>query len=180
MAIFWKDLKTEIEAEIKKIGGTCPNEIKRFHYGLITHSDAGKYSKNDYFTHQTHAYACYFIYTLDILSSIGRLAANPDFGLAEAKMMFEDISLTQSGNMYVLITYGGQKSLGKFIHSMVDAFKTINTRDEFVELLDTFGAYVSRLWAWMHWYYPWGIGPAVFQRVESEDLEEMQRLIKEA
>ena len=176
MAKSWKELAAEIEKQTRNMGATCPDEIKRFHYGLITHSEAGKHQKNQYFGHWTHAYASCFIYSMDILPSIGRLAANPDFGLKQAKQLFCDIS--QSGNVFILAGsgFGGQKGLAKYIQAMIDVFDTVQTKEEFIELLDAFGAYVARLWLWFHWYFPWGLGPAVFQRIETEDLQEMLRL----
>ena len=111
----WKELKAELERETRKMGATCPDEIKRFHYGLITHSEAGKYTLNNYFGHWTHAYGTCFIYSCDIIPSIGRLAADPDFGLKQAKQLFSDIS--QSGNVFILAGsgFGGQKGLAKYI-----------------------------------------------------------------
>lgn len=176
MAKSWKELKEELGEEMRKIGATCPDEIKRFHYGLITHSEAGKYALNQYFGHWVHAYGCYFICTCDILPSIGRLAADPNFDLKQAKQMFCDVM--QAGNMYIVVAYGGQKSLGKYIQEMIKVFDTMQTKEEFVELLEVFQAYVARLYCWFHWYFPWGIGPANYQRTDPEDVKEMARLIE--
>lgn len=176
LAKSWKELASELEEETGKMGTTCPDEIKRFHYGLITHSEVGKYTKNNYLGQWTHAYAASFIYSVDILSSIGRLVSDPDFGLKQAKQLFSDIS--QSGNVFVLAGSGfaGQKGLGKYIQAMIDVFDTVQTKEEFLELLDAFQAYTARRWAWFHWYFRWGLGPAVFQRIDPEDLQEMIRL----
>ena len=176
MAKSWKELAEELEEETRKIGAICPSEIKRFHYGLITHSEAGKFALNQYFGHWVHAYACYFILAADILPSIGRLVADPKVDLEYAKHAFCDIM--QSGNMFLLWAYGGQKSYGKYVQEMIQVFDTVQTKDQFVNLLEAFQAYMARLYLWFHWYFPWGIGAALYQRVEPEDVDEMRRLIQ--
>ena len=66
----WQQLKAELEAETEHLFETCPDEIKRFHYGLMTHSDAGKYSLNQFFGHQVHCYAGYYGYIAQIAGII--------------------------------------------------------------------------------------------------------------
>lgn len=173
MAKSWQELKKELEEETKKIFLACPDEIKRFHYGIITHSDAGKYALDQYFGHWVHAYAGYYYYSGDILDSLRRMARDPDFDLKQVKKAFSAISL--SGPLF-LAEYGGQKLLGKYVQEMVGMFDTLQTKEEFIELLDIFQAYVSRLYWWFHWYFPWGVGPALCHRLSPEDIKEIVRL----
>ena len=172
----WKDLKEELQEETKKIFLKCPDEIKRFHYGIITHSEAGKYNLNQYFGHWVHAYASLMIYSMDMLPSIQRLAMEPDFNLEQLKKLFTKVS--KSGNIYMTATYGGQKNLKKYIDKMVEAFDTLKSKEEFVELLEVFSTYVSRIYWWFHWYFPWGIGTVLCRRLTPEDIEEIVRLSK--
>jgi len=174
LAKSWQELKKELGEETKKIFLTCPDEIKRFHYGIITHSDAGKYALDQYFGHWVHVYACYMMYSGDILASIERLAKDSNFELKQVKQMFCDIS--KLGNINLLVMYGGQKSLGRYIDEMIRAFDMLQTKEEFIELLDAFQAYVSRLYWWFHWYFPWGVGPALCRRLSPEDIKEIVRL----
>ena len=60
-------VKAELIKTTKDVAMTCPDEIKRYHYGIITHSDAGKNALNQYFGHWVHAYAHYIMYSSDIL-----------------------------------------------------------------------------------------------------------------
>ncbi len=175
LAKSWQELKKELEEETKKVFLTCPDEIKRFHYGIITHSEAGKYSYNQYFGHWVHAYAVYMMYTGDILVSIGRMATDLDFDLKQVKKAFSFSATSLNGPLF-LAEYGGQKLLGKYVQEMLDVFDALQTKEEFIELLDAFQAYVSRLYWWFHWYFPWGIGPALCRRLSSEDIKEMVRL----
>jgi len=173
VATSWQQCKLELMAETERITQTCPEEIERFHYGIITHSDAGKYPLNQYFGHWVHLYAEYYYYSGEILASIQRLAKDPTFELAHLQKMFCDVS---SGWPASLSRYAGQISLGTYLDKMYGAIDTIKTKEEFLELLQAFQAYVCRLYWWVHWYFPWGIGPGVFPRRSKEDIAEIIRL----
>lgn len=171
----WRDLKAELVAETRKLFKACPDEIKRFHYGLITHSDAGKYALNQYFGHWVHAYAHYMMYSSDILDSVRRCARDPAFDIVQIKHLFCDIS--RPNNLPgLLVEYGGQVSLGRYIDKTVAVLDSVQTKEDFQELLGAFQAYVTRLYWWFHWYFPWGIGPAVCRRLTPEDVKEIVRL----
>ena len=170
MAKSWQELKKELEEATRKIMVTCPDEIKRFHYGIITHSDAGKHAINQYFGHMEHTYDWYVGRVDHIYPSILRLATDPDFELKHIKKMFCAAAPASFGE------YAGQKSVANDAKEMVGALDTVQTKEEFVELMKAFQAYVGRLYAWFHWYFPWGVGPSLFQRVSPEDIKEIKRL----
>jgi len=172
MAKSWQELKKELEEVTKQIFLTCPDEIKRFHYGIITHSDAGKYSFDQYFGHWVHAYARYYGYTGQI-DNILRLAMDPDFNLAQIKKIFEAIIMSSSP---FLAEYGGQKLQGNYSVELVEAWDTVPTREELVELIKAYQAFINRLYWWFHWYFPWGIGASLCHRRSPEDIKEMVRL----
>ena len=135
MAVLWQELQQELEEQTKEIFLTCPDEIKRFHYGIITHSDAG-------------------------------------FSLSSLKRAFIDLSAGAFG----MGEYAGQKNLSKYAAKMVEAFDTLQTKEELLELLKAYTAYAGRLYWWFHWYFPWGIGPTLCHRLSPEDIEEIKRL----
>ncbi len=172
MAKSWQELKKELEEETKKIFLTCPDEIKRYYYGIITHSDAGKYAFDQYFGHWVHGYAGYYGYTGQIGNIIG-LAMDPDFNLAQIKKIFE---ATIMGGSAPMAEYGGQKLQGKYSAEVVEVWDSVPTREELVELLKAFHAFFSRLYWWFHWYFPWGIGASLCHRRSPEDIKEMARL----
>ena len=175
MATQWKELRAELEAETRRIFTRCPDEIKRYHYGVLTHTEAGKYSLEQYFGHWVHLYAEYYYYSSDVLSSMQRLARRPDFTLEQLKAMFDDIS---HGWPLSLTIHGGQKSLGKYLNLMFEAVPTLETKQDFVDLVKAFQAYVNRLYWWVHWYFPWGMGVVPCHRLEEEDVQEIVRLSK--
>ena len=172
----WQNLKAELEEEAKRIFLTCPDEIKRFHYGLITHSDAGKYALNQYFGHWVHAYAGYYGYSGDMISTIRGMAVDPDFELKHLKKAF----VLGSKSSLFLAEYGGQTTLGKYVVKMTDVLNTLETKEEFLDLLNTFSLLVSRLYWWFHWYFPWGVGSAMCQRLSPQDVREIERLSQES
>ena len=109
LAKAWQEIKKELEEETDKIFLTCPDEIKRFHYGIIIHSDAGKYSFNQYFGHWVHAYAAYMSYQ----SSVGtllQLARDPDSDMKHLKKLFH-IMIAETAPMFA--EYAGQKTRGE-------------------------------------------------------------------
>jgi hypothetical protein len=171
----WLSLKKELQRETKRIFMDCPDEILRYRYGVITHSDAGKHALNQYFGHWVHAYAHYMLYSGDILDSICRLARDPSFKLEHCKKMFIDNS-KPSGEDMLLVAYGGQKSLGLYIEKVISAFDSVDTKEDFIDLIKTFQSYATRLYWWFHWYFPWGIGSSICRRLEAEDIGEIARL----
>jgi hypothetical protein len=72
--------------------------------------------------------------------------------------------------------YGGQKLQAKYSAKMVEAWDSVQTKEELLELLKTFHAFISRLYWWFHWYFPWGIGSSLCHRLSPEDIKEIARL----
>jgi len=172
----WLTVKKELEAATLQLFDKCPDEILRFHYGIISHSEAGKRSYNQYFGHWVHAYAHYMMYAGDIMDTVRRLASHPDFELRHCKALWMDLSLPHGKHM-LIVEYGGQKSLGKYIEKVAGCLDSLTTNQEFVDLIGAFQVYISRLYWWFHWYFPWGLGVSC-QRVNPDDLQEMIRLSK--
>lgn len=172
MAKPWQELKKELDEETDKIFLNCPDEIKRFHYGIMIHSDAGKYSYNQYFGHWTHAYDAYMGYNASV-GYLRQAARDPDFNLKHLKKLFH-IMFVEMAPFFA--EYGGQKLVAKYIMETADALDTVNTKEEFVELLEVFGVFVNRLYWWFHWYFPWGVGASLCHRLSIEDIKEMVRL----
>ena len=169
----WQSVITDLEQATEALFRECPDEIKRFHYGIITHSDAGKHSLNQYFGHWVHLYAFYMGYADLVLPTIRGFAADPDFDLSHAKTVF--LRFVPSGPM---LQYGGQETLAKHAASVCEVMDQITTREDFMALFDAWMPFVSRLYWWLHWYFPWGIGPALFPRLTEHDVDEINRLYK--
>jgi hypothetical protein len=168
----WKEVKKDIEEETKRIFLTCPDEIKRFHYGIITHSDAGKHSFNQYFGHWVHAYAGYYYYS-DAIGCIIRMAADPEVDIKMVKKTHGNIIMSTSP---IFGQYAGQMIQAKYSTLVYEAIDTCDNKDELIELLTSYLTLISRLYWWFHWYFPWGAGPSIAPRMTKEDLKEINRL----
>ena len=169
MSVPWQEVKAQLEKETDRLSLECPDEIKRFHYGLITHSDAGKYSYDQYLGHFVHLYGFYFTTSDRILPTIGRLAEDPRYSLEVLKDLLRQFTPTE-------MSYAGQMGLEQMAKRLLATLDGIETREQFVELLKAWNAYFSRRYWWLHWYFPWGAGPAVCRRVSPDDVREMARL----
>lgn len=173
MTMLWQKTVEQLEAETLKLSLECPDDIKRFHYGLITHSDAGKYSYNQYLGHYVHLYGWFFSMSDFVLPSIVRYGGNPIYSLEALKDMLHNTIPTEWG-------WAGQYQMGELARKVLDSFGSIETREQFVELAKAWNAYVSRRYWWLHWYFPWGAGPAICPRISAEDVREMARLLETA
>jgi hypothetical protein len=171
MTVVWQETVKQLEAETQKLALECPNEIKRFHYGLITHSDAGKYSYNQYLGHFVHLYGLYFALSDFILPMIVRFAGDPVYSLDALKDLLRKFTITD-------LSYGGQNQWGEMAKKVQAAINDVSNREHFTELAKAYHAYVNRRYWWIHWYFPWGAGPAICPRVSAEDVKEMARLLE--
>jgi hypothetical protein len=169
----WQKLKQDLENETKLLFKTCPDEIKCFHYGVITHSDAGKHSLNQFFGHQVHSYAGYYGYIAQIAGII-QLARDPELSPGTIKKVFKAIIMLSSP---FFAEYGGQRIQGKYSKEMLEVWDSCETREDLILLLEAYENVIQRLYWWFHWYFPWGVGPAISRRVSADDVKEMQRLI---
>jgi hypothetical protein len=175
MATDWKKLKADLEKQTLDLATTCPDEIKRFHYGIITHSDAGKDSLNQYFGHWVHSYAGYYSYVNEIGICM-QMAADPRIDLQSAKIFFKAM-------MHVapfFAEYAGQKTFAAAAKAVIETVEGMDSKQDMVQLLSAFQQFESRLYWWFHWYFPWGIGPVLCPRRSQEDIQEMVRLSQPA
>jgi hypothetical protein len=172
LAKSWQEVKKELEEETDKIFLTCPDEIKRFHYGIMFHSDAGKHSFNQYFGHWVHAYDAYMGFQSSVATLL-QLTRDPDFDLKHLKKLF-NIMIAEMAPMFA--EYAGQKLVANYIKETADTLDTVQTKEEFAELIGVFGTFVTRLYWWFHWYFPWGVGASLCPRLSAEDIKEIARL----
>ena len=171
MAESWQEVKRQLEQKTKEIALNCPDEIKRFHYGIITHSDAGKHSFDQYFGHWVHLYGYYFVTAEPILPNLLRMTQEPLFGLEQVKELVRWFT-PLGNNMY----YAGQTTVAEYGTKVHEALDTVKSKEELYELLQAWTAFFSRMYWWLHWYFPWGIGPSLCHRRSAEDIQEMVRL----
>lgn len=174
MARHWKQVKEELEKKTAEIWLECPDEIKRFHYGIITHSDAGKHSFDQYFGHWVHAYAGYYGWGNEIGVMMG-MTMDPEVDLKMIKKIFKAFIVSISP---FFAEYAGQHIQAKATTDVYEAMDTVENKQEMVQLLQAYHILITRLYWWIHWYFPWGIGPSLCHRLSPEDVREIVRLSK--
>lgn len=173
MAESWQEVKIALEAETRKWSAVCPDELKRFQYGLITHSDAGKYSYNQFLGHYVHLYGFYFAEASMITTTMEGMAGDPRYNLDQMKDVLRRFTPTD-------MSYGGQTTLGNMAKRVLGSLDTLGSKDDFIQLLGAWACLVHRLYHWCHWYFPWNAGASVCRRISKEDVKEMQRLLETA
>jgi hypothetical protein len=170
LAETWQEVKKALDEETRKWSAVCPDELKRFHYGLITHSDAGKYAFNQYLGHFVHLYGFYFAESSMIVTTIEGMVNDPRYDLDQLKDILRRFTPTDT-------SYSGQNILGSMAKRVLACLDTLGSKADFLELLGSWACLVARLYWWCHWYFPWNAGPAVCRRTSKEDVKEMQRLL---
>jgi hypothetical protein len=172
MAGDWKQVVVDLKQKTNDTFLTCPDEILRFRYGIITHSDAGKLSLDQYFGHWVHMYAWYLDKVYDV-NQIIILARDPGFNYRNIKRVFW--AIVADGVRFTAI-YGGQKLIAAATASVYESMDSVCSAEDMASLLETYHTYLSQLYWWFHWYFPWGIGPVLCHRQSLDDIKEMVRL----
>lgn len=167
----WQAVKKALDEETRKWSAVCPDKLKRFHYGLITHSDAGKYAHNQYLGHYVNLYGFYFAESSMIVTTIEGMVGDLSYDLEQLKDLLRRFTPTYT-------SYSGQNILGSMAKRVLSCLDTLNSKDDLLELLGAWACLVARLHWWCHWYFPWNSGPAVSRRVSKEDVKEIQRLLE--
>ena len=71
--------------------------------------------------------------------------------------------------------YRGLKKVWELTQDVLGALDTVNTKDEFRELMNSLNFYVSIIHGWIHHYFPWYLGE-LFPRRKAEDVKKMAEL----
>jgi hypothetical protein len=167
----WLKLKEKIMHEAKKIQAKCPDEVKRFHYGLMTHSEAGKYAMGQYFGHWVHLYSGLITWDYMVSILLG-IAMDPYFDFETVKKLFRVFF----GDPSFMREYAGLGTFASFLEEIGKNLDDLRTKEEFADLISALKLYIGNLYAWHHYYFPWGIGPVFFRILTEEDIEEIERL----
>ena len=169
MAHDWQDVKAAIDAENERIRLDPPPEIvKIFQYGIIE-SGAGTHgqcmSAWVFIAGDTRYLAFYGT------NNIVALAANDEFTLEHLKAMtamFVPLSAEFLG-------YCGHKRLWELVRDVMSALDTLETKDDFVELMSSLCLYTAHLNMWIQHYFKWELG-TLFPHVDSATVDRMHEL----
>jgi len=174
MARDWKQAIAELDRLSLEAIENCPDEIKCFHYGIMTHSNAGKDSYNQYFGHWVHSYVMYMNFAATEMTLIRTLAVDPDFNVVQLKKLFYAMAKPR-GEEKLLREYTGAVHLADAIDIVDEALPSVTTNEQIGQLMAAMQGYCGQLYWWFQWYFPWGLG-TICQRLSPDDIKEITRL----
>lgn len=169
MAKDWKHLKKEIEQETERIMFDPPDEVLAIYkYGIVA-SDAGSFGQ--YFTTMVfvegdcRALAYYNANNLIVV------AENDSFDLEALKFMTR-LYLPVSAEF---LGYCGLKNVWRFCKEILDTLDTLDSKEDYKALINSYNLYIACVHTWIHHYFPWNIG-ALFPKKKPDEVKEMMRL----
>lgn len=169
----WKELKNEIEIEVQKVWVEKPIEIKRMQHGIIP-TKAGSYGQ--YFSTLVFS----LIYTLTLgehtLFDLLKIADEPDISL-NALVKFTSISLFKGFQSTEFLGYVGFEKTHIFAQKIEKVLDTLDTKEEYKELLGAYFSYINILHCWIHIIFPWNLGLFFLQKDEHQ-VKEIIKLLQ--
>jgi len=151
MAKDWKTLKADIDAEVERIWLQEPEEHKKLRLGIID-NQAGSYGQ--YFTTWEFAVGMIRDYPGYTLYPLLKLAETDQFDLSQVQAMFKAFDPPYT----TYLGYSGFRTLEKFGAEFVKSFDSMESKEDFMELLKSYLLYLNKLNAWCFHYFPHGLG----------------------
>ena len=158
-----KVLLDDMRAENLRCETTPPPEVVRVFHQRIIDSGAGTEGLpllTWFFAANDARYVC--AYTYQIL----RLDRTGDFSLDQLKLMVRNF-IPQPAEF---IGYCGLATVWRYTESILALLDDLTDREELLDLLGELQLYGAHLNAWIHHYYPWGIG-YIYQPANPDDAK---------
>ena len=108
--------------------------------------------------------------------------ADPDFSLEHCKRMWKYMTYHMAGLMGEVdhpncpAPWLNLPKLWQFCKDIVDSFDTIETKEDFADLIWSWENYVNRLNKWFFLIFPWHLAKE-FPRREPEDIKEIAQML---
>ena len=166
----WREVADRLKEESERIQFTPPDEVLQLFKHQIVPSGQG--TGGQAFTTMVFVAGDARALSYYIVLVLVRLTEEPSFTLEQLKHLFREtvpLSAEFQGSC-------GFTKLRDFVRDILKVLDTLETKDDFTELIDGLGIYTSLLNGWVHHYFPWYIGELFPQR-KAEDIKEMARLI---
>ena len=161
----WKTVRDEIELATEAIQSTPPEEVlKIFHYGIVD-SGAGSYEQN--FTTMVFAEGDCRALAFYNANNLLLVAEEESFTLEHMNIM---------ARLYLpigseFLGYCGLVRIWEFAQNVIKALDTLETKQDFSELLNAFNTYVSVVHGWVHHYFPWKLGELYPQKKKTDVMK---------
>lgn len=164
-----EQLKKEIEEEVQRVWVREPDEIKRLRIGIIE-SGAGSYGQ--YFSPLVISEGEARTLGALCLTTIFKVIDDPEFELSHIRKLSKMLIPVSAS----FLGYCGLKKLQDFNHRYLEIMEKTDSRKELKWVLDSLLVYANRMYGWIRFYFPWGLGTQ-FRRKTKEEIQELQRLI---
>ena len=158
----WKKVRDKIAAETDLIQFTPPDDVlKIFRYGIID-SQAGSWGQN--FTTMVFAEGDCRALAYYNANNLLIVAEEESFTLEHLIIM---------AKLYLplgpeFLSYCGLKKIWEFAQDVLGALDTLESKDDYRELINSFNTYVAVVHGWIHHYFPWNLGELYPQKTKSE------------
>jgi hypothetical protein len=165
----WKAVRDKIEEETNRIQYSPPDEVlKMFRFGII---DSGAGSYGQYFTTM--------VFAEGDCRALAFYNANNLLIVAEEKSFSLD-HLKTLARLYLplgpeFLAFCGLKKIHEFTKDVLNALDSVNSKEDYKELINALNTYAAVLHGWIHHYFPWNIGE-LFPQKKKEEILEMMRL----
>lgn len=149
----WVKVKDIVEGEIKAVWTTEPEDVKKLRLRIIP-SGAG--TGGQAFTTMVWAAAETRCLGYMILYNLVRMAECKEFTLDQcikAAQLF--IPCTSE-----FIEYCALPKMGRLIKDALESLDTLETKEQFRELMASLWTYTNRMQLWLHHIFPWEIASA--------------------
>ena len=167
-----KELLAEMRAENLRCETEAPPEVVRVFHQRIIDSGAGTEGLpllTWFFAANDARYVCAYSYQILRLDRMG------DFSLDQLKLMVRNF-LPQPAEF---IGYCGLNTVWRYTSTIVELLDDLSDREELIDLVGELQLYGAHLNAWIHHYYPWGIG-YIYQPAKSTDATALVEAFKGA
>ena len=164
----WKEVRDKIEKETETIQyQPDDNVLKIFRYGIVE-SFAGSY--NQYFTTLVFAEGDCRALAFYNANNLLLVAEEEQFNLDHLKTMAK-IYLPIGSEF---LGYCGLKKIWEFAQDVVGVLDSLETKEDYKELISAFNNYVAIVHGWIHHYFPWNLGELFPHKTKSE----IQKLVE--
>lgn len=162
----WKEVRNKIEKETEAIQYTPDEQVlKMFHHGIIE-SRAGSYGQ--YFTTLVFAEGDCRALAFYNANNLLLVAEEDHFNLDHLKTMAH-IYLPIGSEF---LGYCGLKTIWEFAQEVTGALDTLESKEDYKELISAFNNYVAVVHGWIHHYFPWKLGE-LFPQKKKQEIKRM-------
>jgi len=168
----WRKVKERIDREVDAIWLDEPGEAKKLRHGVVP-SQAG--SDNQYFS----TWVFVFLYTLALgkhtIYDLLKATDEPSISLDVLKTMTR-ISLGKGLQPTEFLGYIGMGTAHAFATQILGVLDSLETREEYRDLVGSYFTYLNILHWWIHLGFPWYLGQ-MFPQVDRETVDQLDALL---